>query len=305
MSITPKEDAIFSILRVNKQPIIYKTFRFPAGEVGIKHISGDDNVKDSDNITIIGNIKKSDHILGLCMLVNKYASRVSAVDLFLPYLPYGRNDKKEDSFGFGMGMLSSILNSLKCRHIYTFTTHSNVSELLIPNLKVYEPDFLISDSEYVDLTKRQVVSVDLGSYKKLSEICTNLTLCYKSRDKETGKITDFVVGDIPNPEEGVVIIDDLCDGGATFLSCAKAIRQKYPSMPSIDLFITHGVFSKGLSELSHTFNEIYYCDTYDTFSSGPRWFDNVHVLSVVKTKLRSKSLLCTEDVLKIREAYDA
>jgi ribose-phosphate pyrophosphokinase len=54
-----------------------------------------------------------------------------------------------------------------------------------------------------------------------------------------------------------VIIDDICDGGATFLSIAEKINAKH-----LTLIVTHGIFSKGFSALEKRFNEIIVSDSY-------------------------------------------
>jgi ribose-phosphate pyrophosphokinase len=71
----------------------------------------------------------------------------------------------------------------------------------------------------------------------------------KARNQQTGEILGHVLTSDGNPEllkdnKHVLIVDDICDGGATFLSIAKAVNAKYKSV-KIDLFVTHGIFSKG------------------------------------------------------------
>jgi phosphoribosylpyrophosphate synthetase len=49
-----------------------------------------------------------------------------------------------------------------------------------------------------------------------------------------------------------IIVDDICDGGRTFIEIAKQL----PNTNSLTLVITHGIFSKGLKELEAYFDKI-------------------------------------------------
>lgn len=62
-----------------------------------------------------------------------------------------------------------------------------------------------------------------------------------------------------------IIIDDICDGGATFLNIAKEIRNNhFKSLYDIKIYliVTHGIFSKGFDELSKYFDGIYCTNSY-------------------------------------------
>jgi phosphoribosylpyrophosphate synthetase len=54
----------------------------------------------------------------------------------------------------------------------------------------------------------------------------------------------------------ILIVDDICDGGATFIELAKIIKPMNPS--SLTLFVTHGIFSKGFEPLYEFIDKIYY-----------------------------------------------
>jgi ribose-phosphate pyrophosphokinase len=58
-----------------------------------------------------------------------------------------------------------------------------------------------------------------------------------------------------------VIIDDICDGGRTFIELAKAIKEQREGV-EIYLVVTHGIFSAGFTELTKYFNGIFCTDSY-------------------------------------------
>ena len=74
----------------------------------------------------------------------------------------------------------------------------------------------------------------------------------KVRDQSTGYITSYSIPceDINDKlrDNRVLIIDDICDGGMTFKILAETIKKYNPN--DINLYVTHGIFSKGLKTLN-------------------------------------------------------
>ena len=60
------------------------------------------------------------------------------------------------------------------------------------------------------------------------------------------------------PYMPILIVDDLCDGGGTFLGIANQAEGTVP----LGLYITHGIFSKGFGELGKHFSKIYTTNSY-------------------------------------------
>ena len=71
---------------------------------------------------------------------------------------------------------------------------------------------------------------------------------YKTRDVTTGQITGCGVECDDLTGKKVLMVDDISDGGATFYYLAKEIQKLNPE--GIGLHVTHGIFSKGLQQLS-------------------------------------------------------
>ena len=65
-------------------------------------------------------------------------------------------------------------------------------------------------------------------------------------------------------DKDMIIIDDICDGGATFINIAKELRKPgYMYKDNkIYLIVTHGIFSKGTTKLSQYFDGIYCTNSY-------------------------------------------
>lgn len=64
-----------------------------------------------------------------------------------------------------------------------------------------------------------------------------------------GHITDYKIYsngfDMTNKK--LLVIDDICDGGGTFVLLANELKKHNPTRFS--LFVTHGIFSKGVEVL--------------------------------------------------------
>ena len=77
----------------------------------------------------------------------------------------------------------------------------------------------------------------------------------KRRDVATGKLSGFAV-DLPEGEGNYLVVDDICDGGGTFMGLADAAHaSEYRA--TLDLFVTHGVFSKGVGPLQTRYRTVY------------------------------------------------
>ena len=63
----------------------------------------------------------------------------------------------------------------------------------------------------------------------------------------------------------ILIVDDLCDGGATFIAEAKYLKKLFPDI-SLSLFVYHGIFSKGITILLEHFDHIYCTNSYQTIN---------------------------------------
>ena len=91
---------------------------------------------------------------------------------------------------------------------------------------------------------------DIKEQLNLGEI----VFCEKRRDPATGKIykTDVLADDLSG--KCAVISDDICDGGYTFIKIAEQLREK--NIEKIVLFVTHGIFSKGLDVFDGLIDEV-------------------------------------------------
>jgi len=66
---------------------------------------------------------------------------------------------------------------------------------------------------------------------------------------------------IKESELPILIMDDICDGGATFIAESMILRDIFPDK-KLELFVYHGIFSKGIDVVANNFDRIYMTNSY-------------------------------------------
>ena len=242
----------------------YKLTQFSAGELH-PQLQEYDILGKIESIIIKTRTYNPSFIVELSLLVNALRDELPEsvhFDLDLPYIPYSRQDRVcAVGDAFGLKVFADQLNSLNFRYVIIFDAHSDVSPALInncinrevKNLFVLNPEFI---SKYSHL-----VAPDAGAYKKVTSIASHFNLpvipALKTRDTATGRLSNTVVvtEGVENPTR-LLVIDDLVDAGGTFLALGAKLKQAFPHTP-IDLYVSHGIFAKGLNGLDKYYDSIY------------------------------------------------
>lgn len=167
--------------------------------------------------------------------------------LKINYLPYGRQDKCiHNNSTFALHVFADLLNSLDFHNIEIIDPHSQVALDHIANsFATYPTGEVYSTIKEVEADI--LCYPDKGARTKYSKIYDFPSMYgEKVRDQSTGQITNYyIVGDPAG--KNVLIVDDICDGGATFKLLAKDLLAA--GAKSVVLFVTHGIFSKGTRTL--------------------------------------------------------
>jgi ribose-phosphate pyrophosphokinase len=192
------------------------------------------------------------------------------VSLHMPFLPYARQDKTVgNDLTFNLTVFAELINNLEFDEVTAVDVHNPTkTQFLIRNFK--NVDVVgVHEKVIVDFAPLFVVFPDKGAFdrygKKLSYV--NTIICDKTRDQFTGNITGLTLNYgqgyrlDPNHGDAYLIVDDICDGGATFIKVAETIRKECPKA-HIGLFVTHGIFSKGRQHLlDNGIDKIYTTDS--------------------------------------------
>lgn len=269
------------MITVNKE-FIAVPMSFSGGEVqadtkALMSILDDEYNGNTDDILITANIKDSDDIFALLqikeaidnLLINRPEINVH---LKMPYLPYARYDRRMHlTDSFSLKVFTNILNSAKFDSVTIDDCHSDVGVSLIDKVIHREQKDLFSDfyhrkmytanGRHVALEKIDaIIAPDMGAVKKAGKIADELKVplivANKVRDLATGKILKYEILNATNIPDNVFIVDDICDGGATFLLLAEELKNLNKNV-HISLYVTHGIFSKGLDVILDKIDKVY------------------------------------------------
>lgn len=247
--------------------IACKSFTFPGGE---RHIVIEDIPKlyAAEYITIVCHYKSSDDIIDLALYVDAIrGNRKIDIKLSIPYFPYARQDRRANmGEAHSLKVISTIINSLEFYSVEVYDPHSHVTEALVNNLIIQTQEDLFTEfalEHNLDVSNTVLVSPDAGANKKTLAIAVangiqTVVRADKIRDTLTGQITETKVYDSYLLKgKDVWVCDDICDGGRTFIELSKVILAS-AQVKSLNLFVTHGIFSKGLEALEPHFDSVYY-----------------------------------------------
>lgn len=186
------------------------------------------------------------HLAQLVRLIRQARVPVP-ITLHMPYLPYGRQDKKvANDKTFALRVFSSMIKDMSFAEISTVDAHSNLLERTLPNFKNCYPDKGIFTS-YVETCANVLAFPDKGASDRYTDIGQYPAIIgNKIRDQLTGYITSYDIEGDPRGKD-VLILDDICDGGMTFILLAKELLTAGAN--SVNLYVSHGIFSKGLNVL--------------------------------------------------------
>jgi ribose-phosphate pyrophosphokinase len=185
--------------------------------------------------------------------------------LIMPYVPGARADR---GVPFGLDVYATFINGLLIDQIIIFDPHSEVAPELLKgheNLTVVYSDELFDQSHMRAVLNGYtgIIAPDKGAALRAKQVAGVAGLpvftATKERDEATGKLSNF---QIDLPDEGTyLIVDDICDGGGTFLGLLAASGK---GMGMVDLYVSHGVFSKdALKNLSDKFEFIFTTNSYN------------------------------------------
>lgn len=232
----------------------FKTFSGGEEHVQIPHQDGMNSVK---NVVCYAYIKSSRDLMRFLMMVNaaKEYFKPDNLTLNIPYLPYARQDRVcHQGQHFGLDQICEILWTLNPNEILVSDVHSQKSVDILRghNIKVTNTERLDNFNYFIKSNRNlfkdfSVVSPDKGAKQSVIKIAKNLNVDIyfgdKIRDPETGNLSGFTVDCDDLEGKNVWIVDDICDGGGTFIGLAEELNKR--NAGKIGIFVTHGIFSKG------------------------------------------------------------
>ena len=226
--------------------------KFAGGECNVRILQ---SVEEGEHIRIETRLNSSDDFMNVCLTVDALR-RMNAgkIDLFIPYVPYARQDRvMVPGESLAIKVFAGMLNALELNKVEVFDAHSDVTGALIDRCcNNSNKEMVAHFLRELHLDNYTLVSPDLGAYKKIDKLATALdyrgeiVTGIKIRDLATGQIirSDINTDDLQG--RSCVVIDDICDGGRTFIELAAALKQK--NAGDLYLIVSHGIFSHNAIE---------------------------------------------------------
>ena len=192
---------------------------------------------------VIWEFEEEREIIDLLSLYNLLENLDKSITILIPYLPYARQDKEiSNETTFNLTVFEQILSLINCP-ISTLDCHGRVPA----NVSNHSP--LNEIHRAILKTKADIIIYpDMGALQRYTKFLDYpYTFCEKNRDPFSGEIKEIVFRKSSlTGYHRPLIVDDICDGERTFIEIAKLLA---PKVKEIHLYVTHGIFSKGLAPL--------------------------------------------------------
>lgn len=266
--------------------ITFESFTFSGGE---PHIKITTSLKNVNEVTLTNRIQSfNDFGLLLLAIDALKRMRVKNVNAFIPYFPAARQDRVMIAGEpLSVKVYTAILNSLNLNRITVYDPHSEVTPALLNCCKA------ISNHNFIKSVIQEInedvvlISPDGGALKKIYKLSSALggidvVECSKSRDVKTGKLSGFQVYDDDLKGKSCLIVDDICDGGGTFIGLAKELKNKKAGR--LYLAVSHGIFSKGFDVLNSYFDKIFSTDAFRSIDHKVR-FKQIKLKDILKDEI--------------------
>jgi len=166
----------------------------------------------------------------------------SNVDLVIKYMPYSRMDRDNENYVFTLKHMAKFINSLGFNGITVIEAHSDVTLALLNKVsgETYTVQHVVQIMNSLNLTNEDVVLFfpDAGAQKRYGSMFSIENLVgFKQRDFKTGEIKDLQIMGKADTSKTVIIVDDLCSKGGTFMQSSKKLTDM--GFSDIYLYTTH------------------------------------------------------------------
>jgi len=260
---------------------------FPDGEVCPRLL---DDVK-AERAVIVNHMKlpidPNGYFLETLLLAkNLQGLGIRDVDIVMPYFVYGRQDKV-----FRVGEPSStkfildLMDKVSIRRFYTVTSHAQRhKEMLdLAEIPAYNVNGLIPIAQYLKNKKfinPIFIGPDQGSEFFAKSVAKELgydyDLFYKTRDRDTGKIT--MSSDIDLTGKEVIFVDDIVSSGRTMVNAINIAKKN--GAKEVYVYVVHLVSEKGIENIASNVKEFLSCNTVSSEIS------KISVIDILAEKLR-------------------
>lgn len=264
---------LLNLINKDRSDIQYNIFHFPDGEV---QISFPNDFDRKDSVGVLCRITSAEELFLLAQVGDILDRQEIEWNLYITYLMSMRMDRVMDfNRPFTLKVVWDIINRMNYKYIHVLEAHSSRTESLFGSrYRKSKFDY----SSHISPT-HTVVFPDAGAFERYkSEFVSSETLIFnKKRDLATGKITSFEIAKYGyTPTYGYTFIDDLCDGGGTFLGELKVLKEQFSNC-EFRIVICHAVNEEGIIKLCDNFDKVIISNSYKDWNI---YRDNLTIVNV-------------------------
>lgn len=227
-----------------------------------------EQMPEGKDLKVFAHLDSSDAIMDLLLFVDAFnrmgrgtGNQVKKT-CCLPYIPYARQDRvMSPGEPLSAELFGTLINLCGFDRVIVHDPHSDVAPSHIKNVAIleqYEVALDILGPGFFD--DAVIVAPDAGAIKKVTKLAkmvkhSQIGVGTKHRDLQTNEITGTSYSGPDVSGKRVIMVDDLVDGGRTFIELGKVLRNQGAS--EIILYATHGIFSYGADICDGIIDEIY------------------------------------------------
>lgn len=263
---------------------------------------------ECDRIVITARVRSMDKLFGLANAAQLVRQEVSKeVTVFLPFLPHARQDRRvvpEDTeplllvrqmlgVGCNIDLVSFDVHGVRNHHrrggrsFGPSPFHHRVLFDLVSEGRSLDDIVLVSPDHGASQRLRELVVDEVANGTPMNDgwpvnnagmdasltallLRLRVLVCDKERDPSSGRIKGIRIPERDVRGATCVILDDICDGGGTFIPIAKALKER--GAAKVVLCVSHGLFTKGFDALyAGGIDHIYTTDSFRDFENTERF----------------------------------
>lgn len=226
----------------------------------------------------------NDDIMALAFTVDalKHQYPLATLHLDMPYVPYARQDRVcSPGEAHQLKVTAKMINGMGFATVTSVDPHSSVAEAVYDRFHVVDQISIFQNLK-LNWSDTYIVAPDQGATKKCEAFAkavhaAGVITCSKVREMSTGRILGLRLLDEVDHGMNLFVLDDLCDGGRTFIEVAKALRMRCRNnqgqIGKLELAVTHGLFTKGVGVVKDFYDEIYTTDSVISDKTGAKVLD--------------------------------
>lgn len=221
----------------------------------------------------------NDDVMALAFTVDalKHQYPMANLHLDMPYVPYARQDRIcNPGDSSQLKVVARMVNDMGFATVTSVDPHSSVCNGVYDRFHTVDQIAVFSKIK-TNWSDVYIVAPDQGATKKCEDFAkavnaAGVITCAKVREMSTGKILGLKVLDEVDHGMNLFVLDDICDGGRTFIEVSKALQSKcfQGHISRIELAVIHGLFTKGVGVVSDFYDQIYTTDSVISDKTGAK-----------------------------------